>query len=137
MIIKELANEFREDIQCIPEDKEKYKSFSIPIMYKTVNEYDILYNLRFVDSNRFMMGSLNNHVNNLSELYVCNCLDKSAQKIKIKYSNKNIYTRCKSCAKRSKQSIDLLKSKFPNTYQLTRENIQKFTLLLKKKCLSL
>ena len=33
LIIKELAEEFRTEIQCIPEDQEKYKSFSIPIMY--------------------------------------------------------------------------------------------------------
>ena len=78
------------------------------------------------------MGSLDNHVNNLSELFVCNCLDKSVQKIRIKYDDKNIYTRCKSCTKRSKQTIDLLKSKFPNTFQLTKGNIKKFVLLLKK-----
>ena len=28
------------------------------------------------------MGSLDNHVNNLSELFVCNCLNKSNQQIK-------------------------------------------------------
>ena len=78
------------------------------------------------------MESLDNHVNNLSELFVCNCLDKSVQKIRIKYDDKNIYTRCKSCTKRSKQTIDLLKSKFPNTFQLTKGNIKKFVLLLKK-----
>ena len=33
LIIKELANEFREDIKCILCDKEKYKTFSIPIKY--------------------------------------------------------------------------------------------------------
>ena len=37
LIIQELAEEFRAEIQCIPEDKEKYKSFSIPIMYKECN----------------------------------------------------------------------------------------------------
>ena len=78
------------------------------------------------------MGSLDNHVNNLSELFVCNSLDKSVQEIRIKYDDKNIYTRCKSCTKRSKQPIDLLKSKFPNTFQLTKGNIKKFVLLLKK-----
>ena len=78
------------------------------------------------------MGSLDNHVNSLSELFVCNSLDKSVQEIRIKYDDKNIYTRCKSCTKRSKQPIDLLKSKFPNTFQLTKGNIKKFVLLLKK-----
>ena len=79
-----------------------------------------------------MLGSLDNHVNNLSELYVCNCSNKSNQQIKIKYDDKNVYTRCRSCAKISKQSIDLLKSKFPYTFHLTKGNIKKFLLLLKK-----
>ena len=100
LIIKELAEEFRTEIQCIPKDKEKYKSFSIPIMYKECNDYTIPYNLRFIDSNKVMMGSLNNHVNNLSELYACNCSNKSNQQIKIKHNDKNIYTKCKFCTKR-------------------------------------
>ena len=45
---------------------------------------------------------------------------------------KTYTTRCKSCTKRSKQSLDLLKSKFPNIYHLTKANITKFILLLKK-----
>ena len=65
-------------------------------------------------------------------MYVCNCSNKSNQQIKIKYDDKNVYTRCRSCAKRSKQSIDLLKSKFPYTFHLTKGNIKKFLLLLKK-----
>ena len=44
LIIKELANEFRSKMHCIPEDKEKYKTFSVPIMYKTVNDYEVPYN---------------------------------------------------------------------------------------------
>ena len=137
MIIKELAKEFREEINCIPEDKQKCKSFIIPIKYKLITsssgeDYEVLLNLSFSDSNKFMMGSLDNHVNNLSELYDCNCSDKDNQKIKIKHDDKTIYAKCKTCTKRSKLSIDLLKSKFPNTYHLTNGNIKKFKLLLKK-----
>ena len=79
-----------------------------------------------------MMGSLENHVNNLSQLYDCNCSDKSKQKIRIKLKNINIYTKCKTCTKRSKQSIHSLKLKFPDNYQLSNENIDEFILLLKK-----
>ena len=39
LIIKELAEEFASEIHCIPEDKEQYKSFSIPVYYKTVKYY--------------------------------------------------------------------------------------------------
>ena len=79
-----------------------------------------------------MMGSLDSHVNNLSELFVCNCLNKSVRQIKMKYDDKNIQATCKSCGKRSKQSIDSLKWTLPNTYYLTKGNIKKFILLLKK-----
>ena len=71
------------------------------------------------------MGSLDALVNNLSELYVCNCSNKSNQQIKIKYDDKNIYARCKSCTKRSKQSLDSLKLKFSNTYHLKKGNTKK------------
>ena len=103
LIIQELAEEFRAEIQCIPEVKGKYKSFSISIMYKECNDYKIPYKLRFIDSNKLMMRSLENHVNNLSQLYDCNGSDKSNQKIRIKNKNMNIYTKCKTCTKRSKQ----------------------------------
>ena len=53
-------------------------------MHREVNNKTINYNLRFIDSDRFMQGSLDAHVNNLSELYGCNCSDKKKQKIKIK-----------------------------------------------------
>ena len=54
LIIEELAKEFRSEIHCIHEDKEKYKTFSIPIMHREVNNKTINYNLRFIDSARFM-----------------------------------------------------------------------------------
>ena len=132
LIIKELAKEFRSEIRCIPEDKEKYKTFSIPIMYKEVNDKVTPYNLRFIDSNSFMLGSLENHVNDLSELHDCNWKDKSKPQLKIKYDKVNIHTRCKTCTKRSKQSIQSLKNNFPSTFCLVNGNIDKFILLLKK-----
>ena len=132
LIITELSKEFRSEIYGIPEDKEKYKTFSIPIMHREVNNKIIKYNLRFIDSARFMMGSLDTHVNNLSGLYDCDCTDKNKQQTKIKYNDKLVCTRCKSCTKRSKQTIKSLKDKFPSTYQLTKGNIDKFIFLLRK-----
>ena len=58
LIIQELAKEFRPEIHCIPEEREKYKIFSIPIMRRKVNDKTINYNLRFIESDKFMMGSL-------------------------------------------------------------------------------
>ena len=132
LIIEELAIEFKSEIHCILEDKEKYKTFNIPIIHREVNNKTINYNLRFTDSDKFMMGSLDAHVNSLSELFNCKCADKNKQQIEIKYNDKIVYTRCKTCAKRSKQTIESLKDKFPSTFQLTNGNTDKFILLLIK-----
>ena len=94
-------------------------------MYREVNIKTVTYNLRFIDSKRFMDESIDDLVNNLSGLNDCNCEDKKKQ-IKIKYNDKTVYTRCKTCTKRSKQTIESLKDKFSTTYQLTNGNIGKF-----------
>ena len=88
LIITELAKEFTSEIYCIPEDKEKYNIFSIPVMHREVNNKTINYNLRFIGSARFMAGSIDAHVNDLSGLYYCNCTDKKKQQIKIRYNDK-------------------------------------------------
>ena len=77
-----------------------------------------------------MQGSLDTHVNNLSELFDCKCADKNKQQIKIKCTDKLVCTRCKTCAKRSKQTKSL-KDKFPSTFKLAKGKIDKFILLLK------
>ena len=132
LIITELAKEFRSEIHCIPEDKGKCKTFSIPIMHREVNNKIIKYNLRFIDSARFMACSLDTHVNNLSKLFDCNCSNKKKQEIKIKYTDKLVCTRCKTCTKRSKQTIESLKDKFPTIYQLAKGDVDKFIFLLRK-----
>ena len=58
-IIKELPNEFEGKFECLGENTEKYKTFSIPIE-KIVTETD-------KDSARFMTTSLSNLVYNLTE----------------------------------------------------------------------
>ena len=132
LIITELAEEFRSEIHCIPKDKEKYKSFSITLMHKRENNKTIKYNLNFIDSARFMMGSLDTHVNNLSGLFDCNSENERKRQIKIKYNDKSVHTRCKTCKKRSKQPINPLKDKFPSIYQLAKGNMDTFIFLLKK-----
>ena len=129
MIIKELANEFREDIKCIPCDKEKYKTFSVPIKYVN-NEYPVM--LKFIDSFNFIDRLLENLVNNLSELYTCECVNNSMQHIKIEYDKYYTYTSCTTYSYNNKQKIRNLISKFSNSYQLANNNIGKFILLLKK-----
>ena len=101
-------------------------------MQREFNNKTINCNLRFIDSARFMAASLDAHVNNLSELFNCKCTDKKKQQIKIKCVHKIVCTRCKTCAKKSKQPLKLLKDKFPCTYRLAKNNIDKFLLLLRK-----
>ena len=132
LLITELAKEFRSDMKYIGEKTEKYISFLIPIKKNREDGKFTTYRLKFIDNARFMSGSLSNHVNNLSELYNCNCEYKKDQRISIKCKKEMIHTRCKTCHKRSKQTIQLLKDKFPNTYQLCNNNINKFLLLLRK-----
>ena len=74
-IMKELAEEFKKQFTCLGKNTEKYITFTIPIE-KEVTIIDknreeitknIFYILQFVDSARFMVSSLSNLVNNLSE----------------------------------------------------------------------
>ena len=51
-------------------------TFSIEIKSEMVNGKWHRYNLKFIHSYRFMTGSSDKHVNNLSELFDCNCENK-------------------------------------------------------------
>ena len=74
-IIKELAEEFEGEFECLGENTEKYITFSVPIKKETTKKdkdgndriKKISYKIKFIDSYRFMSTSLSNLVNNLSE----------------------------------------------------------------------
>ena len=74
-IIKELAHEFEGKIERLGENRGKYNTFSIP-MEKEVIKTDkdgnesvvtISYKIKFIDKARFMVTSLSNLVDNLTE----------------------------------------------------------------------
>ena len=74
-IIKELAKLFEEEYECLRENTEKYKPFSVQIE-KEVTKIDkdrkesvvtISHKIKFIDSARFMASSLSNLVHNLAE----------------------------------------------------------------------
>ena len=132
LLMRHFAKYFKEDIRCIAENTEKYMTFSIEIKYEKVNDKWTRYNLKFIDSYRFMTGSLDKHVNNLSELFDCNCENKKEQVIKLKHEDNIIHSKCKTCHKRFKQDLELLKEKFKYTYTLCNDDISKFLLLLRK-----
>ena len=65
-IIKELAHEFERQFDCLGENTEKYKTFSIPIEKEVTNidkdgnasVVSISYKIKFTDSARFLVSSL-------------------------------------------------------------------------------
>ena len=69
-IIKNLAEEFEGEFECLGEYTEKYITFSVPIK-KEITKKDkivkISYKIKFIDSYRFMSKSLSKLVDNLSE----------------------------------------------------------------------
>ena len=68
-IIKELAEEFEGQIECLEENIEKYITFSVPIEKELYNDKKITYKINFIDSFRSMSSSLSNLVDNLSKIY--------------------------------------------------------------------
>ena len=83
-IIKELANEFEGRFECLGENKEKYKTFPVPIKKeititnKDGNESVVTksYKITFTDSARFMTTSLSNLADNLGEgIHKIKCKD--------------------------------------------------------------
>ena len=51
-IIKQLAEEFEGEFECLGENTEKYITFSVPL--KKEDDGKITYKLKFIDSYRFM-----------------------------------------------------------------------------------
>ena len=139
LLMKHFALYFKNDIHTVAENTKKDMTFSIPVAtsevevknkdkdtnkdkdkYKASNNDKktkiITNNLKFIDSNHFVTGSLDTHVNNLSELFDFVCKDKTKQAINLKHDDIYVHSRCKTCNKRSKHDSNTLKEKFKYTY---------------------
>ena len=72
-VVKELAEEFAGEFECLSENTEKYINFSVPIKTEITKKdgnnkiTKIFYEKKFIDSYRFMSASLSNLVSNLPE----------------------------------------------------------------------
>ena len=66
-LIKELAEEFEGQFDCLGENTKKYITFSVPIKKELDNCKSIKYKINFIDSFRFMWSPLSFLVDNLSE----------------------------------------------------------------------
>ena len=89
-IIKELVKEFEGNFECLGENTENYITFSVPIKKKIDNkDLEITYEIKFIDSYRFMSSSLSKLVDNLSErIHNNKCFDYESNLDYIKIKKK-------------------------------------------------
>ena len=120
-IIEELAKEFKGRLECLGENTEKYITFSVPVNKELDHGKTITYELKFIDTFRFM--SLSKLVDNLSEIYNKECKGcKGGKKIKSAYDpiglkNNKLHYKCKECKKGQLKPINGFIKKFSNTYE--------------------
>ena len=72
-IIKQLAEEFKDQFECLGENRQKYITFSVPIKKELHNGKAITHKLKFIDYYRFMQSKLSDLVDNLSGIYKEEC----------------------------------------------------------------
>ena len=139
LIINQLAEEFKGELDCIGENMEKYITFSAPIKKKCDDGKTITYKLRFIDSFRFMPTSLSELVDNTSGIFNSIECKSCIEKIKINseccfvgLKNNRLIYKCKECKEEWKRPINELIEKFPSIYQFCNGDLNKFVLLLRK-----
>ena len=141
-IIKELANEFDVELEWFGESIGKYISFSVKIKRKItkrdedVNKkiVNIPYRLKFVDSYRFMMASLSELVDNLSDgLHSKKCKDCGLDLEYTIVKDDILIFRCFRCKMNYEIDFDKeLVNNFLSVYYFCKGDINKFILLLRK-----
>ena len=122
-IIKQSAEEFKGQFNCLGKNTEKHITFSVPIYKENDDSKTITYRIRLIDSYRFMSASLSYLVNNLSEINnkdCKTCMEKKNIKSKcdfIKFKNNRLNYKCKKCIKRCYKLINELIKTFPSVHQ--------------------
>ena len=94
-IVKEIAEAFKGEFECLGENTEKYVSFSVPIKKEHNSGKTITYKIKFIDSYRFVQSKWSNLVDNLSEINNKDC--------KICIERKNIKSECEFIGLKKKQ----------------------------------
>ena len=141
-IIRELAEEFEGEFECLDENTEKYITFSGPIKKeitkKDKNDNDkitkISYKIKFIDSCRFMSTSLSNLVSNLSEgLHNDRCIDCKSCLDYMVTKDEQLIFRCFRRKKNYEKDFNKeLIQRFANKYEFCNGDLNKFILLLRK-----
>ena len=140
--IKELSNKFEKQFECLRENTEKCKAFPILIekevtnIDKNGNESLVTksYDIKFIDSARFMASSLSNLVDNLTErIHKIKCKDCDSFLEYESVKDNLIKYKCLSCNKDYSKKLDKKsKKQFKNTFKFSNNDINKFILLLRK-----
>ena len=134
-IIKELANEFDGNFECLGETTEKYITFSVPIKKKIDNKnIDITYKLKFIDSFRFMVTSLSKLVDNLTDnIHNDKCIKCKSNLCFVRAINEKLIFKCIDCEKEYEKEFNKeLRERFENTYKFCDNDLNKFIMLLRK-----
>ena len=139
-IIRELAEEFKGQFECLRENIEKYIIFLVPIKkeYDNDNDKTIPYKIKFIGTCRFMQSKLSSLVDSLSEINnkdFKTCMERKHIKSEcdfIGFKNNRLNYKCKECKETSTKSINGLIEKFPSLYQFCNGDLNKFVLLLRK-----
>ena len=80
------------------ENAEKYITFSVPTKKEFYNGKPITYKIKFIDSFRFMSGSLSNFFDNLSEGLHCDkCTDCKSCLDYMSVKDDHLIFRCSGC----------------------------------------
>ena len=138
LLIKDLAKEFKSDMYRLGENSEKYISFSVKIDTKKLDTESINYDLKFIDSFRFIGSSLDSLVDNLSEINNKTCIsckekNETTQYCEfVKLNNNRLMYKCLNCKAISYKPLQPLINNFSNTYRLPNNNNDKLLLLLRK-----
>ena len=133
-IIKELAEEFKGQFECLGENTEKYITFSVPINKELENNKTVTYKKEFIDSFSFMSGSLSSLVDNLAEaLHDDKCTDCKCCLEYISTEDELLIFKGLKCNKNHKKHFKKdLSKRFANTYEFCDGDINEFCLMLRK-----
>ena len=134
-IIKELANEFEGNFECLGENTKKYITFPVPIKKRIENkDIEINYKITFIDSFRFMATSLSKLVDNLTEgIHNDKCIKCKSNFCYMKVMDKKLIFRCFDCKKNYRKEINKeLIERLASTYKFCNNDVNKFIMLLRK-----
>ena len=134
-IIRELANEFDGNFECLGENTEKCVTFSVPIKKRIKSKnIEITYKIKFIDTFKFMATSLSKLVDNLTEnIHNDKYIKCMSNLCFVNAMNETLTFESVDCIKEykkdhNKKSIE----RFSNVYEFCGYDMNKFVSLLRK-----